>query len=140
MARLSKAHGCKTITASGRGVLFCRMYHSFRDIWYGLNKNFYGLTGKNIFTLAFFTLIMVMAFLVPYGLLWYYPENLLTYLTLSMMLLLRFALAFRYHHHILISIIFLPITILIGIIIGLNSFYLSNWGTIYWKDRRINLN
>ena len=83
MARLLKAHGFKIITASGKGAVFCRMYHSFREIWLGLNKNFYGLTGKNIITLLFFIILMIMAFIVPYGLLWWYPQHLLTFLTFA---------------------------------------------------------
>jgi chlorobactene glucosyltransferase len=139
MARLSKKNDQKVMTVSGTGVVFCRMYNHFRAIWSGLSKNFYGLTGNNVILLVSLLLILSIAFILPYISILFYPTNLFPWVLVLLMIFLRVILAVNFHHHLIVSIIFLPATIIFGMIISMNSLYQSKYGSVFWKGRSIKL-
>jgi len=139
LARLAKTFKFKTIASAGTGMVFCRMYDSFNAIWRGLTKNLYGLTGKNVLVLFALLSIMILVYIVPYILLILGSNYPLIITILAILLVMRAMLAMAYRHPFIISVMFIPVTMIIGIIIAINSFFQSNWGSITWKDRKINL-
>lgn len=139
MARLSKRKGLKIMTTSGTGMVFCHMYHRFSDIWAGLSKNFYGLTGNNIVVLLMILVILSIVFILPFVVVTINIGSFWLWIDLILMFFLRTLLAIAYRHNLVISIIFFPITIILGMIISVNSFYQSRYGSIYWKGRKIKI-
>jgi chlorobactene glucosyltransferase len=140
MARLCKRSGLRIMTLSGSKMVFCRMYQDFIGIWTGLSKNFFGLTGNNIIILLVMMAIMSLAFILPYIAVIFFKSSLIMWTALGFIILLRLILALAFGHHILISLIFFPLTILIGMIIAVNSFYQSKFGSVSWKGRKVSLN
>jgi chlorobactene glucosyltransferase len=65
LARLVKKNGLKWEFANLNGRVYCRMYHSFRQVLDGLSKNLYAVFG-NILPLFFFIwLWLTIAFITP---------------------------------------------------------------------------
>ena len=137
-SREAKVKNIKTLTASGKDVIFCRMYSSFQEIWNGLSKNFYGLMGNNIFVLIMINCMMLLAYVVPFiflglGIQISYAGGLI-----GIIVFMRLLMSIFYGHHVWISIFFHQVMILFGIFIALNSFYATNRKSVSWKGRRIN--
>jgi len=139
MARLCKRSGLRIMTLSGSKMVFCWMYKDFVGIWTGLSKNFFGLTGNNVLILLVIIAIMSLAFILPYIAVIFFEPFFIMWAALSLVILLRLILALAYGHDIFISILFFPLTILIGMIIAVNSFYQSKFGSVSWKGRKINI-
>jgi len=127
------------MTVSGTGIVFCHMYERLSEIWAGLSKNFYGLTGNNVMVLIMLLALISIAFFAPFAALILNLNSLLLWITFFMMFFLRSALALAYRHDLYISVIFLHVTIIFGMIIAVNSFYKSRYGKVTWKDRNIKL-
>jgi chlorobactene glucosyltransferase len=140
MARLCKRSGLKIMTLSGSKMVFCRMYKDFMGIWNGLSKNFFGLTGNNVIILLVMIAIMSLAFILPYIDIIFFKDSFMMWTVLSLVILIRLILALAYGHGIVLSLLFLPLTILIGMIIAVNSFYQSKFGSVSWKGRKVSLN
>jgi len=137
--RLAKRLGIKTVTTAGTGVVFCRMYHTAEEVWAGFSKNFYGLTGYNPFVLWFIIAAMFIAFISPYFL-WLIPEiRLLAAVAMMLNIIFRALIAIKYKHPLFVSVCLHPLSMLYGIMIGVNSFFSINKGTIRWKDRNISV-
>ena len=77
--------------------------------------------------------------LLYYGAVIFYESSVLVWTVFGIMILIRLLLAIGFKHHILISILFLPLTIIFGMIIAINSFYQSKFGSVYWKGRSVKL-
>jgi chlorobactene glucosyltransferase len=140
MARLCKKSGLKIMTLSGSKMVFCRMYKDFMGIWSGLSKNFFGLTGNNVFILLVMLAIMSLAYILPYINIFFINYSFTIWTALGLVILLRLVLALAYGHDVFISILCIPLTTIIGMIIAVNSFYQSKFGSVSWKGRKVNLN
>jgi cellulose synthase/poly-beta-1,6-N-acetylglucosamine synthase-like glycosyltransferase len=136
-SRLMKRNKIKTLTASGTGVVYTRMYRQFRDIWFGLSKSFFGLTGNNILILSIVIFAMLMVYILPILLLLAGYHVKLGLVFVLMIALMRLILAVVYKHNVLISIFFHPIMIIFGIFIAINSLYTTKKGKLLWKGRNI---
>jgi chlorobactene glucosyltransferase len=138
-SRMAKRKGLKILTTAGTSVIFARMYSSLKEIWHGFSKNLFGLVSKN--TLAFSTILLGFLFVhtLPFLMIYISQFHFLSLMAVLLILLLRFILAFRYKHPIIISILLHPVSILLIILIGLNSLYQAKFGQIDWKGRKITL-
>ncbi len=137
LARLAKKKKIKTLTTAGTDAVFSRMYQNANEVWHGFSKNFYGLAGYN--NIVFFGIIfsMLIAFVSPY-VFWPFPAiRTLAFIAIGMNLLIRILISIKYKHPFWVSVILHPISMLYAMVIGLNSFWSINRGTIRWKGREI---
>jgi chlorobactene glucosyltransferase len=139
LSRRAKRNGVKILTTAGTGVVFCRMYHSTREVWNGFSKNFFGLTGyrNGVFFGVIFTLLT--AFVLPYFLIALPSVRICGLAAIGLNLLLRALLAGRYRHPFWVSTLLHPVSVLFAIAIGLNSWVSFKRGKIDWKGREIHL-
>lgn len=139
LARRFKQKGYKTLVTAGTDIVFGKMYGSFREIWFGLSKNLYGLT--NFRALPFLALMSVVfsISILPFVLLLSQKYLLFALIMISANLVWKALLAFFYKHNCL-SVVLFPLATIVFIAIGVNSFVQSKWGELQWKDRRIILN
>ncbi|MBN1350931.1 glycosyltransferase [candidate division KSB1 bacterium] len=137
LSRLAKRKKMKILTTAGTGAVFCRMYTTAKEVWWGFSKNFYGLAGYRKST--FFSIIGIsfIGFVLPYFLLTVPSVRLFALAVVGLNSVLRGILALRYKHPIGVSIFLHPFSILVAILIGFNSFFSYKRGTIRWKDRDI---
>ena len=139
LSRLAKRKGHRILVAAGTGAVYCRMYHSAKEVWEGFTKNLYGIAGYN--PVSFFgTLgILFATSVLPWLLLIPDATRGLALLAIGMTMLLRLLLAIRYRHPLIVSIFLHPVAVLITILIGLNSFFSIKRGKLQWKGRHIAL-
>lgn len=137
LSRLTKRRGFKTLVTPGTGVVFCRMYHSTAEVWEGLTKNLFGITGYNYFAFASVIFILLTAFLLPYAVILFPAFTKPAIAALGMNFLLRGLLAVRYKHPFWSSVLLHPIGVLFTIVIATNSFARTLKGTVFWKGREI---
>ncbi len=137
--RRVKAKGFRTLTTAGTGAVFCRMYHSPKEVWYGFSKNFFGLTGHNSLLFLLITALLFGCCVLPYFLPLFYPVDMLIGALILINILLRFFLAIRFKHPPLISVLLHPVAIVYALLIGFNSYYQYFFGRFYWKDRYITI-
>ncbi len=139
IARRAKTLGCRILTASGHNAVFGRMYHSFREVWYGFSKNAFGL--MDFQTLPYFLLLgtMLFIFVLPYGLVWYAPWTKPALYAIAANILLRALVAFKFAQPLLVSVLLHPLTVLLTVAVALSSFYYYMIGAILWKERAVPL-
>ncbi len=137
LARLAKKKKIKILTTAGTDAVFSRMYQNANEVWHGFSKNFYGLAGYN--NIVFFGIIfsMLIAFVSPYFLWIISSVRALAIVAVGMNVLIRVLISIKYKHPFWASVLLHPISMLYAVIIGLNSFWSINRGTIRWKGREI---
>jgi chlorobactene glucosyltransferase len=136
LGRIFKKNKKRTMTVAGSGIVFGKMYDSFREIWQGLSKNLFGIAGYN--SALFFTLVAILACstLLPYSFIFIHEYILLFALIVN--LIWRAILSLRFNKSSFItSMIFHPISVILFVGIAINSYFQSIRGTIEWKGRKI---
>lgn len=150
--------GYKLSNLDGLGLVSCRMYTSFDEIWEGFSKNLRAGFEASLFKFLSFSVFMTLAFLLPFiqltilGPLWLFKDqlpieimllitSLITPLSLKLILVqilliltMRLIIALRYRQS-LISVLLHPFGYLLCAAIGLNSWYQSARGVVTWKGR-----
>lgn len=139
LSREVKRKGFKAMTASGTSAVYCRMYRSSQEVWDGFSKNFYAIAGNNPFIFLAGIAFCSIAFLAPYVMTLVAPSVESIGLILANMAY-RFALAVRYKHPIIASVLLHPIGVAVSIATALHSFFVSRRNAITWKNRHIDLN
>jgi chlorobactene glucosyltransferase len=137
--RQAKIKGRRTLTLAGTDTVFCRMYHSASEVWYGFTKNFFGLTAHNKYVFIFMEIALFCCCILPYIMIVFYPTFWLIHLMLIFNLLLRLVLALNLKHPFLISVLLHPVSIAYALTIGFNSYYQFYWGKFIWKERFISI-
>lgn len=139
LARLAKRTGLKMLTAAGTGAVYARMYRNFQQVWEGMSKILFGLMGYKTIP---FVAAMILSFIVgvlPYFLIWIPNFGLFSAAAIGINIVVRMLLAVRYKHPVIISVVLHPVSILIAILIGVNSIHQAYSGTATWKNREIEL-
>ncbi len=139
LSRLAKRRGKRILVAAGTDAVYCRMYHSAREVWEGFTKNLYGIAGYN--PVSFFSTLAILfaTSVLPWLLLIPEATRTIAIIVLAATILMRFLLAIRYRHPLIISIFLHPVAVFITILIGLNSFFSIKRGQLQWKGRDIAL-
>lgn len=139
LSRVFKQSNKRILTGAGTEVVFGKMYSNFSEIWHGLSKNVFGLT--NFKTIPFFIILIVFIFtsVIPYISIFVKEYFYFSLILISLNIFWRGLLAINFKHNLLLSIILHPISIIIFVIIGLNSFYQSKYGVLNWKGRKITI-
>lgn len=133
-AKLIKQKGMKVLTMLGGNSVFSKMYRNFDDAFNGFSKNFFPAFKLSVYL---FTLLLFFFFLA-----WLFPVvysffNFLFIIPVMLILLQRIVVAMLSNQNIL-SVILHPFQMLVLIMIGVNSMYISRTGKIKWKGRSIN--
>ena len=139
LSRLAKKRGIKILTLAGIQVVYCRMYHSFSEVWDGFSKNLFGLVRYRL--IPFFILILALFTMcvLPYGSVWFVPFTELSLVAIIMNVAMRLILSIKYKHPVFTSVILHPFGVLLTLLIGINSVYQARRGRLEWKGRQIDL-
>ena len=123
LSRLAKRNHMKIMTCAGTNIISGRMYQSAKEVWQGYAKNLFGLLSSR--TILFFGIILgfLLIFIVPYFLLLSKVLLPLALLAVIQNILLRAILALGFKHPFFTSTFFHPFSIVLIIIIALDSFY-----------------
>ena len=137
LSRLAKRNGIRILTSAGTGVVSCRMYHSFGEVWDGFSKNLFGLVRYK--TVPFFILILGLwtMCVLPYITVWFPTLRELSIVAIVMNAAMRMALALKYRHPFWTSVILHPFGVLLTLLIGINSYSQVKRGRLQWKGRQV---
>ena len=139
LSRLAKKSGIRILTSAGTGVVSCRMYQSFSEVWGGFSKNLFGLVRHK--TIPFFILILGLwtMCVLPYVTVWFATLRELAIAAIIMNIAMRMVLALKYRHPFFTSVILHPFGVLLTLLIGINSLFQVRNGRLQWKGRQINM-
>ncbi len=140
LSRLTKRSGIKMLTEAGTGMVYGHMYHSMREVWEGFSKNFFGLVSNKTIPFLIILASLIMISIVPYLLLITSQFFMTALAAIILNLLWRSVLAIRFKHSFLYGVILHPLSIMLAVLIGLNSLRQVKKGQITWKNRSILLN
>ncbi len=139
LSRLAKKNGIRILTSAGTGVVACRMYHSFNEVWHGFSKNLFGLVRYRIIPFFILTLGLFTMSILPYIAVWFAQLRTLALVAIAMNVAMRIALVLKYKHPCFTSVILHPFAVLLTLLIGIHSVYQVRTGRVQWKGREINL-
>ena len=138
-----KKHGYRFMVFDGRKTIYCRMYDGFINVVRGFSKFIFAAMNYSIIKLGvvisfIMLLFMLPVYLLPLGLYffnWPLLVNILILSQVSIILLIRIAMTFRFKSR--FSDIFLhPLSMLYIAVLSVNSVYQAKLGRgIFWKDR-----
>lgn len=135
LARILKSKKMKIMTCLGGGKVKCKMYDTFFEGLNGFAKNFY--RGFKIpwilfiIMIAYFGIIFLLPFiLIPYS------DTLL--FGMGLIIIQRFSLSYISKQNILINILLFPIQMIILLFMGFYSLFITEYGVLKWKGRKIN--
>jgi len=131
IVRKVKSEGFKAITLLGNDSVFCEMYESFPEAFYGFSKNFY--RGFNLPKSAFFLLITVLLilFLFPFFLIILNPVFVLI---CFLVIVERMFISILSMQNWLVNILLHPLQMIIMFAVGINSIASQK---LKWKGRQI---
>ena len=139
LSRLAKKRGIKILTSAGTGVVSCRMYHSFSEVWGGFSKNLFGLVRYKTVPFFVLTFVLFTVCVLPYITVCFASLTKLSLVAISMNVTIRVMLALKYRHPFFTSIVLHPFGVLVTLLIGINSFYQVKRGRLEWKGRQIDM-
>lgn len=139
LSRLAKKRGIKILTSAGTRVVCCRMYGSFGEVWNGFSKNLFGLVRYKTVPFFVLTLALFTVCVLPYISVWFASLTKLSFVAISMNIVMRAVLALKYRHPFFTSVVLHPIGVLFTLLIGINSFYQVKCGRLQWKGRQIDM-
>jgi len=141
---LTKKAGGRLVLMDGTDVVAVRFYQGWREIWPGLSKSAFAAFNYSLPPLLGLVTFNFAAFVAPYGFLarglWRGEINLIScWLPLAQVLIawvIRLLLARRFRMSCAMAFLH-PLTVLVGMLISLNSVYwsLTDHGVL-WKGRR----
>ncbi len=144
LARQVKAAGLRWRLLNGGGVVRCRMYRNFGQVWHGLRKNMFAAFGYNKFIFAFIWLWMLLMTFEPLVLLGLWaigslPGGFSAVLAgaAAGLLWLTFFISYRRLGIAGWLSLFYPLTVALNVGVALDS-WLGSWrGTASWKGRQV---
>ena len=139
LSRLAKKSGIRILTSAGTGVVSCRMYHSFGEVWEGFSKNLFGLVRYKTVPFFMLTLGLWTMCVLPYITVWFPTLRELSIVAIGMNIAMRMALALKYRHPFWTSVVLHPFGVLLTLLIGINSFFQVKRGRLQWKGRQIDM-
>ena len=132
------AEGMRLINCDGSGLVQCRMYESFPQVWEGFTKNLRAAFSHSAVAFWVFGLVGTCGLLLPFvwaclpaasGRWWWLPVA-----QVAWVWLIRVALTLRFRTSWL-GIVLHPVGEGLSLLIGLNSWRLSTQRGVSWKGR-----
>ena len=139
LSRLTKKVGIRILTLAGTSVVSCRMYHSFEEVWRGFSKNLFGLVRYKTIPFLMLMLALLTMCVLPYLTVWFSPFTKLSFVAILMNVVMRVVLSLKYKHPFWTSVLLHPLSVLVTVLIGINSLYQVKRGRLQWKGRQINM-
>jgi len=140
IARLAIRRGIRVLSVAGTARIYTRMYRSFAEIWDGFSKNMYGIfSTKKVLFFATLTGIFLLS-VFPFGLLFMPEFKIYTLLLIGLNFFIRFLLALKYKHPLLLSTLLHPVAMIFLLAIAVNSFYSVRTNQVVWKNRKVQYN
>lgn len=137
LSRLTKRSGIKILTEAGTSMIYGHMYYSMREVWEGFSKNFFGLVSYKTTPFLIILASLIMIAIAPYLLLFTSRFFTVALVAIILNLLWRSILTIRFKHSFLYGVILHPLSIMLAVLIGLNSLRQVKRGQIIWKNRSI---
>jgi cellulose synthase/poly-beta-1,6-N-acetylglucosamine synthase-like glycosyltransferase len=137
MMKLIKENGCKVMTLAGTGMIYTRMYSSFREIWHGFSKNLYGIAGYSLIGFLVMWTFLIGAQTIPLLFLIRGTNFEAGLFGTIIILLSRLMLWIKFKHPFWTTVFFYPLSLVITALIGLNSIWQYYFGNYQWKDAAI---
>ncbi|MCS7073830.1 MAG: hypothetical protein NZ108_05130, partial [Bacteroidia bacterium] len=132
LAKAIKKAGFKMNTFSGINTIYCRMYQSFEEVITGFSKNSFAAANYNYWTFSIFLLQFMFWFLLPFCLI-----NSIFIFSVGWILLLKFLIAWKFHHPKVETVLLHPVQILLAFGIAVNSMIWKFTGKGQWKGRNL---
>ncbi len=139
LSRAFKRKNFKIMTCAGTGIIYGRMYRSAKEVWNGFSKNLFGLLTHRTIPFFIILLFFLMCFIIPFISVFSKELVTLSIIAITQNIILRFSLTTGYKHSPMISILLHPISIIIFLLIALDSYFKTRHGTHRWKDREIKI-
>jgi chlorobactene glucosyltransferase len=144
LAQQVKAAGLRWRLMNGGGVVRCRMYHTFEQVWNGLRKNMFAAFGYNKFIFAFIWLWMLLMTFEPLAVcaLWLVGvpvAGLSAGLALAAigLLWLTFFISYGSLGFPRWLTVFYPLTVVLNVAVALSSLFGILRGNADWKGRPV---
>jgi chlorobactene glucosyltransferase len=135
LARRAKKLGLNTLILAGTGVVFGRMFGSFREVWEGYRKNLFGLSGGSRSYMTAQSTFLIAATVLPYLLLALPATREKAKNAVALNMMIRAILAAKFRHPIELIILH-PVAVLLLISIGIAAIKTPQ---VHWKGRNIQL-
>jgi len=135
LARRAKKLGFKTLTSSGQGIVFGKMYHSWQQVLDGFTKNTFGLMEYKLGVFLFFQLMIITAFILPFIALFVPVMFYHMLIPILMIFIIRSLLVIKFGHPFVETVLLAPLGMVLFVRISINSvlrFYKRN---VEWKGR-----
>jgi len=142
-----KKYGYRFMIFDGRSTVYCRMYDGLKGVIRGFSKFIFASMNYSVIKLGAVVSFILLLFLVPLLLLplglyvfnWSGLVNVMILSQVSIILVIRIAMAFRFKSR--FTDIFLhPVAMFYIAVLSVNSVYQAKYGRgIFWKDRIYNI-
>ncbi|MFQ3670221.1 MAG: glycosyltransferase [Verrucomicrobiia bacterium] len=139
LGREIKTRGFGLVNGDGTGLIRCRMYTCFAEVWEGFTKNLRAGFEDSVGSFVALGIIQVIFLLAPFawlfvGLVWGASWLPVVVAQVVVILALRGFLAFRYRHP-WVSVPLHPAGQFLALCIAMNSWIQSARGSVTWKGR-----
>ncbi|MGC8787757.1 MAG: hypothetical protein ACP5Q1_10070, partial [Anaerolineae bacterium] len=144
LARRVHAQGLRWRLMDSSGQVYCRMYHSFQEVFAGFGKSLFAFFDQNVLLFLFVWLWLLVLFWEPWivlalGILGSHvsPVNIaLAGRAILLSLLLWGLNHWRFGYRLYLALCY-PLSILLAVVIAFSSLYLTLSGRGTWKGRRL---
>jgi len=144
LTRAVGARGLRWRLLDGHPYVYCRMYHSFREVYDGLSKNLFALFGYSVPLYLFVWLWLLMVFWEPLVVLALgalgrsvTPQNVILGAWAMVLSLLLWGFTYwRFGFPLYLTFLY-PVTVLFAVVTAMGSMVLTLLGRTTWKGRRL---
>ncbi len=145
LAQQVKAAGLRWRLMNGAGVVRCRMYRNFAQVWHGLSKNMFAAFGYNRLVFLFIWLWMLLMTFEPLIVLGFWAAGVpLAGLSVGLamaavaLLWLTFFISYGSLGFPRWLTAFYPLTVVLNVAVAFSSWWNTVRGTALWKGRTVN--
>lgn len=133
LGKLVKQNHLKVKTFLGGNLVFCRMYNSFTEAYYGFQKNFY--SGFSINSILFLLLITALAaiFVLPL----YFGLSIIGMILLTQIVIIRASISLKSKQNILANLLLHFLQMIFMLLIGTLSVIKYKTNKLEWKSRKL---
>lgn len=134
LARLAKRNNLKIKTILGGNLVFCRMYNSFDEAYYGFQKNFYPGFSVNYYIFTIIILFIFIVFTFPILII---TNKTVSWLPVLLILVSRITVSIRSTQNWIVNILLHPLQMVFMLWIGFLSIIRFKKKSLVWKSRNI---
>lgn len=139
LSKTIKRHGLKITMYDGVGTVYCRMYHSHKELFEGLRKNFFVGFGRNTPLFLFMAAMQFIVYVLPFLILFIgnSDQQLFAGVLIAIILIQRWILDLKFGWNPLVSLL-QPFTVLWYEVLGIRCLWDHYTGKkANWKGREL---